>query len=115
MNSNAVPIVRGRIRGQTTHPRRLSPMFIQRMVCDEFGLSWDAMTTHARPEHIAFPRQIAMALCHELTTLDYTQIAEHFNRRNWTVMWAVDRVKNRMATEPDVREQVEKLKARLGA
>lgn len=113
MNSNAVPIVRGQIRGQTTHPRRLSAMFIQRFVCCEFGLAWEDMTRRARPEWVSFPRQIAMALCREFTPLSYQEIGHQFNRGHDTVMRAVERVANRMATEPDVREQVQALKARL--
>ncbi len=59
---------------------------IQKVVAEHFQLNGDDLTSAKRTKSIAFPRQIAMYLCRELTQLSLIDIAEVFNRQNHTTV-----------------------------
>ena len=59
---------------------------IQRIVTDHFQLNNDDLTSAKRTKAIAFPRQVAMYLCRELTQLSLLDIAEAFHRQNHTTI-----------------------------
>jgi chromosomal replication initiator protein len=72
---------------------------IQRVVAECYGLSLIDMCSHARPDHIAHPRQVAMWLCRELTRLSLVEIGLRFGGRDHgTVIHACKAVKNRYET-----------------
>ncbi|RME96603.1 MAG: chromosomal replication initiator protein DnaA [Verrucomicrobia bacterium] len=81
---------------------------IKRTVADHYDLRESDLTSRRRPEHIAFPRQVAMYLCRELTPLSLTAIGEAFGGRDHgTVIHACRQVKNRMEHDPNVRQAIE--------
>lgn len=64
--------------------------------CDVFGRPMSDMTSRARPEYIAWPRQIAMTLSVQNSKLALPDIAECFKHHRATVLHAVKVVKNRV-------------------
>lgn len=114
MSAYAVSIVQGRIVGRTTHGCCPTVTAIQAEVIREFGLPRDAMTTRRRPEWIAWPRQIAMGLAYELTSLDSNQVACYFgDRSHGAVLHAWHVMQNREATNAHTRAQIDALRERL--
>lgn len=59
---------------------------IQKIVTDHFHLDSDDLISARRTKAIAFPRQVAMYLCRELTQLSLLDIAEAFHRQNHTTV-----------------------------
>ncbi len=69
-----------------SHQKIVTPAAIQKIVTDHFQLNSDDLTSVKRTKAIAFPRQIAMYLCRELTQISLLDIAEAFNRQNHTTI-----------------------------
>lgn len=67
---------------------------IQQAVAEFFGIRVEEMKAKKRTKGVAFPRQVAMYLCRELTDASLPRIGEEFGGRDHTtVMHACDRVK----------------------
>jgi chromosomal replication initiator protein len=87
---------------------------IQKRVAEHFDLRVADMTGKRRPEHIAFPRQIAMYLSRQLTEGSLNTIGEAFGGRDHgTVMHACRSVKDRMEIESNVKQVVAYLEKQL--
>jgi len=86
---------------------------IQRTVAEYFDIRLADMTSKKRPKNIAFPRQVAMYLCRELTEFSSPAIAEGFNRNHATVLHAESMVRGRVQSDPETRASVISLKRRL--
>ena len=87
---------------------------IQKRVADHFDLRQADMTSKRRPEHIAFPRQIAMFLARSLTGSSLNTIGEAFGGRDHgTVLHACRLVKDRMEVDESVRQVVSFLERQL--
>lgn len=97
----------------TFTPSAESIALIQRLVAETFGVPVGAMTAKQRPQHIAEPRMVAMALCREFTPLTLQAIGEAFGGRDHaTVRHACQAVKDRASVEPGLAEVIEQLRVR---
>ena len=93
---------------------RLSIEAIQKRVADHFQIRHTDMTSKRRPNSIAFPRQIAMYLCRQLTRHSLQDIGESFGGRDHgTVIHACKTVENMMEQDDSVRSSVDFLKTQL--
>ena len=87
---------------------------IKRVVCRQYGLSHSEMISDRREKKIVHPRQIAMFLCRELTTLSMPRIGQRFgDKDHTTVFHAIHKVKSMIANDPDVNNEVSELRAQL--
>ena len=87
---------------------------IQKRVAEHFDLRLADMSSKRRPEHIAFPRQIAMYLARTLTGSSLNNIGEAFGGRDHgTVLHACRLVKDRMEVDGSVRQVVSFLERQL--
>jgi chromosomal replication initiator protein len=87
---------------------------IQKKVAENFDIRLADMTSKRRPEHIAFPRQIAMFLSRTLTESSLSAIGEAFGGRDHgTVLHACRQVKDRMEIDSNVRQTVQRLEDQL--
>ncbi|MBI1176123.1 chromosomal replication initiator protein DnaA [bacterium] len=87
---------------------------IQRRVAEHFDIRHADMTSKRRPEHIAFPRQIAMFLSRKLTESSLSTIGDAFGGRDHgTVLHACRLVKDRMEVDANVRHVVTYLEKQL--
>ncbi len=93
---------------------RLNIEGIQKRVADHYQIRHSDMTSKRRPNAIAFPRQIAMYLCRQLTRHSLQEIGEAFGGRDHgTVIHAVKTVENMMEQDDTVRGSVDFLKTQL--
>ncbi len=90
--------------------RRVTPEAIQKAVTAYYGLRRGDLLSPRRDRRIVGPRQVAMWLCKQLTTMSLPDIGNHFNRDHSTVVHSARRVDDRLANEPAVAEDIEKLK-----
>ncbi len=87
---------------------------IQKRVAEHFDIRLADMVSRRRPEHIAFPRQIAMFLARQMTEGSLNAIGESFGGRDHgTVLHACRLVKNRMEVDSNVRQVVHFLEKQL--
>ena len=87
---------------------------IQKKVAEHYDIRLADMTSKRRPENIAFPRQVAMYLCRQLTGNSLNSIGEAFGGRDHgTVLHAWRLVKDRMEVDSHVRQAVSYLEKQL--
>lgn len=86
---------------------------IQKVVADYFDLRVSDLTSNRRPASIAFPRQVAMYFCRELTSHSLPVIGAAFGRNHATVLHAYRLVQNRLKEDPSFRQNMLALQQRL--
>jgi chromosomal replication initiator protein len=112
----SVEIVEGLLRDVLTEEGRYTITIetIQKRVAEHFDLRMSDMSSKRRPEHIAFPRQIAMFLSRNLTESSLSTIGEAFGGRDHgTVLHACRHVKDRMEVDTTIRQTVNYLEDQL--
>lgn len=67
-------------------PRQLSIEYVQQVVSEHFGLKIDDLKSKSRAKTVAYPRQIAMYVCRELTDSPLARIGEEFGGRDHTTV-----------------------------
>jgi chromosomal replication initiator protein len=93
---------------------RLNIEGIQKRVAEHYQIRHSDMTSKRRPNAIAFPRQIAMYLCRQLTRHSLQEIGDAFGGRDHgTVIHAVKTVENMMEQDDSVSGSIDFLKAQL--
>jgi len=90
--------------------REVSLDDIQNIVCKHFNLTKADLKGKKRTESIAFPRQIAMYLGRVITKHSTTEIGNFFGGRDHaTVMYACNKIKNRITKDPYFAALVNKM------
>jgi chromosomal replication initiator protein len=94
--------------------RRVTIQEIQKRVAEYWNIRVAEMSSARRSRSIARPRQVAMYLAKQLTSKSLPDIGRHFgDRDHTTVMHAVARVTDLIATDPSFAEDVELLRRKL--
>ena len=87
---------------------------IQKVVASYFSLRVEEMKAKKRTKAVAYPRQIAMYLCRELTDLSLPKIGEEFGGRDHTtVMHAQEKISNEFSKNLSVKQEIEAIKKLL--
>lgn len=86
---------------------------IQKVVADYFDIRMADMTSNRRPQNIAFPRQVAMYLCREMTRQSLPTIGAAFSRNHATVLHACRLVGDRLKSDGAFRQNMVVLQQRL--
>lgn len=87
---------------------------IQRLVAEHYDIRLGDMTSKQRPKNIAFPRQVAMYLCREMTDQSLPSIGNSFGRNHATVLHAHRSVGSKMKNDAGLRQTILSLQQRLG-
>ena len=94
--------------------RRITVDEIQKQVANHFHIRAADMFSARRSRQIARPRQIAMYLAKNLTSLSYPEIGRRFgNRDHTTIMHAVRKVEELMVSDTELSDDVSLLKSVL--
>jgi chromosomal replication initiator protein len=98
----------------------ITPTEIIRVVATHYGLKSSDLKQKNNASTIAFPRQVAMYLCKELTGLSYPEIGKHFtgasekgNKHHSTVMYSVSVIKRKLEADPQFGRTIESLAKQL--
>jgi len=90
--------------------RRPSAAEIIKFVARHYGLRVGEIKSKSNSKQIAFPRQVAMYLCKQLTELSYPEIGRQFNdKHHSTVMYSVDKIEQLRASDADLARTLEAL------
>ncbi len=92
------------------HDRLLTIENIQKAVCEYYKLRVSDLLSRRRPRAIARPRQVAMALCKELTEHSLPEIGVAFGGRDHTtVLYACRKIDELCETDGRIREDKSRL------
>ncbi|NLW16694.1 MAG: chromosomal replication initiator protein DnaA [Firmicutes bacterium] len=87
---------------------------IQNLVAQHFGIRASDMKSRKRTRAIAYPRQIAMYLCRQLTDHSLPRLGEAFGGRDHTtVLHACDKIEKEMETDKSLANLIETLTKEL--
>jgi chromosomal replication initiator protein len=94
--------------------RRATAADIIKFVARHYGLKVSEIKSKTNSKQIAFPRQVAMFLCKELTELSYPEIGRQFNdKHHSTVMYSVDKIQKLRATDSELERTLEEMTRHL--
>jgi chromosomal replication initiator protein len=94
--------------------RRVSIEHIQRLVCQEYGLSLTQLKARDNSRAIAFPRQVAMYLSKDLTSASLPQIGREFGgKHHTTVLHSIQKVERLRKTDRDLNRLLNRLRDTL--
>ena len=73
--------------------RRTTAAEIIKFVARHYGLKVSEIKSRSNAKQFAFPRQVAMYLCKQLTDLSYPEIGRQFNdKHHSTVIYSVEKI-----------------------
>jgi chromosomal replication initiator protein len=91
------------------HLRVLAPEIIK-FVARHYGLKVSEIKSRNNAKQIAFPRQVAMFLCKQLTDLSFPDIGKQFNNKHHsTVMYSVEKIEKLRATDSDLDRTLDRM------
>lgn len=97
-------------------PETLTPERIVAVVSERWNVRSDALLGQRRTQNVAQPRQVAMYLLRQLTDLSLVEIGRVFGGRDHTtVMYACERVAEKIAAEDAFRDKVNGLISTLAS
>jgi len=83
---------------------------IIKVVAAHYGLKVSDLKSKSNARTIAFPRQVAMYICKDLTDLSYPEIGRLFNdKHHSTVMYSVDKIDQMRQDDNDLSRTIEML------
>ncbi|NLB42004.1 MAG: chromosomal replication initiator protein DnaA [Clostridiales bacterium] len=93
-----------------SRPRKITPELIQKVVAEHFQMKIEDMKSKKRNRPIAYPRQIAMYLCRDLTDMSLPKIGDVFGGRDHTtVIHACDKISTSMESDLQVKRVINEL------
>ena len=88
----------------------ITPEKIKNAVAKHFKIKVSDLEGKSRKRTLAYPRQIAMYLCRELTDYSNVRIGGIFgNRDHSTVMYACDKIRYDIETDEELKKEVQSI------
>jgi chromosomal replication initiator protein len=88
----------------------ITPNDILKVVAAHYGIKVTDLKSKSNARPIAYPRQVAMYICKELTDLSYPEIGKIFNNKHHsTVMYSVEKIDQLIQDDQQVARTVEML------
>jgi chromosomal replication initiator protein len=108
-------IIKDHIAPGDQEESRINVDLIKTVVSEKYGMDKKDFKSPRKTEAIAFPRQIAMFLACDLTEMSLPEIGDSFNRDHTTVMFARDKIKQLVHSDPYFNEVINQLIAKIKA
>lgn len=97
-----------------TKTKIITASLIQDAVARYFDIKRDTFKSKKRTREIAYPRQIAMYLCRELTELSLPKIGDEFGGRDHTtVIHAFEKINGEFSNNQETKRMIEELKKNI--
>lgn len=94
--------------------RVINSTMIQEIVARYFDLKQEEFKSKKRNREVAYPRQIAMYLCRDLTDMSLPKIGDDFGGRDHTtVLHACEKINEEIQNLPETRRTIEELKKNI--
>lgn len=96
--------------GKRFDPKRVSNEDIVETVAYYYHMQRSDLQSNLRTKHIAHARQVAVYVMRELTEISFPQIGKIFGgRRHTTMLYAYEKMKEQIALEPVLRQQIQEI------
>lgn len=93
---------------------KVTPNLIKQVVSSYYNISISDLLSPKRTRSISEPRQIAMFLCREMTSLSLPKIGKEFGGRDHTtVIHACDKIKSKIYNEENIKLDVNIIKNKI--
>jgi len=90
--------------------RKITPESIMSVVCAQYDVTQEDIISKKRNKEIALPRQIAMYLCREMTSLSTINIGRAFGGRDHTtVMHGCDKIEKSVKSDVAFRRRMDEI------
>ena len=87
---------------------------IQQVVAEYYNITVEDLKSKKRKASIAFPRQVAIYLCRNMTDESFPKIGLQFGGRDHsTVMHSVDKIDEELKTNPQFKSVIDSLKSKI--
>lgn len=84
------------------------------VVAEHFGFQTSDLISHKRNKEIAYPRQITMYLCREMTGLSLQQIGKDLgNRDHTTIRHGCEKIADELKSDVSLRETIEVIQKKI--
>ena len=113
MNYIIIPGLKTRTGIKLVHSRDKTCELVKQAICDHFGMTFEKISRKTRKRELVYPRQVFMYLLRQNTTLSLKQIGEMFDYDHTTAIHSIQKVKDLMATEEDVRAEIRYIQASI--
>ncbi|SDF54095.1 chromosomal replication initiator protein DnaA [Sporolituus thermophilus] len=95
-------------------PKQITPELVLDVVCSYFKIKKEDLLAKKRTRNVAYPRQIAMYLCRELTDTSLPRIGEVFGGRDHTtVIHANEKISRERNEDPKLNNTIKELIKRI--
>jgi chromosomal replication initiator protein len=95
-------------------PHQLSIEYVQQIVAEYFSIRIDDLKSKSRARSVAYPRQIAMYVCRELTESPLARIGEEFGGRDHTtVIHACEKIAKESRQDSALAKAIKEIMDRL--
>jgi chromosomal replication initiator protein len=87
---------------------------VQKTVSKYYGITVSDLVSSSRKQHLVKARQMAIYLCHELTSLSLAKIGQNFgNRDHSTVLYSCEKLKGLIASNEEIKNDIENIKIKI--
>ena len=87
---------------------------VQKTVSKYYGITVSDLVSNSRKQHLVKARQLAIYLCHELTSLSLAKIGQNFgNRDHSTVLYSCEKIKGLVSTNEEIKNDIENIKIKI--
>lgn len=90
--------------------RPVTPELVKKHICKHYNIKQSDLESSKRSRDLAFPRQVAMYICRDMTDLSLPKIGEAFgNRDHTTVLHACDKISGELKSNESLRDVVKQI------
>lgn len=94
--------------------KTITPVKIKEVVSKYYNIKVSDLESSKRTNKVAYPRQIAMYLCRNMTEHSFPQIGKIFGDRHYTtVMHACEKIQAELKTDSNLKEIIEAIKKKI--
>ncbi|MEG1458173.1 MAG: chromosomal replication initiator protein DnaA [Acetivibrio sp.] len=94
--------------------RDITIELIVSIVAEHYNISLPDLLSSKKSRNIAYPRQICMFLCRELTEISFQDIGRYLgNRDHTTIIHGCDKVQKDIDNDPNVQDTIDVLKKKI--
>jgi len=87
---------------------------VQKTVSKYYGITVSDLISNSRKQHLVKARQMAIYLCHEMTSLSLAKIGQNFgNRDHSTVLYSCEKIKGLIAINEEIKNDIENIKIKI--
>lgn len=92
----------------------ITPEKIKKVVCKHFNIKVADMDSKKKTNNIAYPRQLAMYICRDMTDLSLPKIGDSFGGRHYTtVMHACEKIQKEVLKNEELKLLIEDIKLEI--